>query len=150
MEAIKAALIIQNPNPEREEKMTQVEEKKQEKKIELRVGGGGIGGLLVLGGALAAVALWAALRNRSKRRPTNKIIQDPPNDPSEEQEFSKEGEGRCSILQTPSPSAENHQRYLYIYALLLLILIFAGFFPCAAFDFFYDELSELAASKRRL
>lgn len=114
MEAIKAALIIQNPNPEREEKMTQVEEKKQEKKIELRVGGGGIGGLLVLGGALAAVALWAALRNRSKRRPTNKIIKDPPNDPSEEQEFSKEGEGLCSILQTPSPSAENHQRYLYI------------------------------------
>eukprot|EP00268_Persea_americana_P040547 TRINITY_DN40293_c0_g1_i2.p1 TRINITY_DN40293_c0_g1~~TRINITY_DN40293_c0_g1_i2.p1 ORF type:complete len:393 (+),score=109.69 TRINITY_DN40293_c0_g1_i2:134-1180(+) len=109
METIMTALKIQNPDSENGEKMAQVEEKKQDKKIEMRISGGGIGGLLILGGVLAAAALVAALRNRSKRRPTNKITKDPPTDPSEEHESKKEGDGARSVPQTPSLSLENNQ-----------------------------------------
>lgn len=130
------ALKIQNPDSENGEKMAQVEEKKQDKKIEMRISGGGIGGLLILGGVLAAAALVAALRNRSKRRPTNKIIKDPPTDPSEEHESKKEGDGARSVLQTPSLSLENNQRYIYVFLLFNkeMSCRVDGFFPCVLFD----------------
>ncbi|RWR95268.1 hypothetical protein CKAN_02460400 [Cinnamomum micranthum f. kanehirae] len=109
METIMTALKIQNPDSESGEKMAQVEEKKQDNKIEMRISGGGIGGLVILGGVLAAAALVAAFRNRSKRKPTSKITKDPPTDPSEEHESKKEGDGARSVLQTPSLSLENNQ-----------------------------------------
>lgn len=83
--------------------MADVQGRKREKKMQMgRKAGGrnGIGGFLVLGAA--AAALVAALASqRKKTRPTNKTIKNRQGNPSEDR-------GLLFLLQTPSPSAENH------------------------------------------
>ncbi|XP_077218957.1 uncharacterized protein LOC143853118 [Tasmannia lanceolata] len=78
--------------------------------IELKLGG--IGGFLLVGGALAATALLAAFKNRrSKKRSREKSIKDPSKKLSEEALDCKKEyvEGLRSLIQNPSLSVDRNQ-----------------------------------------
>ncbi|XP_068660782.1 uncharacterized protein [Aristolochia californica] len=93
--------------------MAKVEQKRQEKRVpKQRDGGAGIGGLLAVGGAIAAAALLGALTKHAAKRNKNKSVGDAPKVRLSEELDCKHKEGNRglrSLLQTSPPTWPKYQ-----------------------------------------